>query len=69
MTISKTAVRLEMAKKGMLVKDFCKVAGISTNRFYIVLNSRNITANTAVKFAKALGVDVTEILAGEKVNE
>lgn len=62
MTISNDKVNLALARKQTTVTSICKQAGISRNRFYVILNSKKVAPVTAGKIASALGVDVTEIL-------
>lgn len=63
MTLSKEKVDIIFAKRKQSVTEFCEKAGFSRNRFYTILNSKNISPKTAGRVAEALGVDVTEILA------
>lgn len=62
MTLSKEKVDIIFAKKKQTVTEFCDKVGISRNRFYTVMNSKNISPKTAGRIAEALEVDVTEII-------
>lgn len=62
MTLNREKVDIVLARKGVTVSALCKNAGFSRNRFYTVMNSKKISPMTAGRIAKALGVDVTEII-------
>lgn len=62
MTIDRSKVDFILANKCTTISDLCKFAGVSRARFYTIMNSKRITPKTAGKIAKALGVDVTEII-------
>lgn len=62
MTLNREKVDIILARKGVTVSALCKNAGFSRNRFYTVMNSKKISPMTAGRVAKALGVDVTEII-------
>lgn len=66
MTLNREKVDIILARKGVTISAVCKNAGFSRNRFYTVMNSKKISPMTAGRVAKALGVDVTEII--ETVN-
>ena len=65
MTIDREKVNIILARKRVTVSALCESAGFSRNRFYIVMNSKNVSPKTAGRVAKALGVDVTEIIETE----
>lgn len=46
----------------MTVTQLAERCGISRNRVNVILNSRTVSPMTAGKLAKALEVDVTEII-------
>lgn len=62
MTVSKEKVNLILARQQLTVTKLCKNIGFSKNRFYDILNSKNVRPESAGRVAAALGVDVTEIL-------
>lgn len=66
MVLSREKINIELAKKNWSVTDLAKVSNLTRQRVNIILNSRNITPKTVSKIAKALGVDVTEIIETEK---
>lgn len=62
MTINDHKLRVELARHNMTMGELATAAGISRNRLYIIKNSKSITPKSAGMIAKALGVDVTEII-------
>ena len=65
MKISKSRFDIEMARKRLTKTALASKAKISHVRLNAILNSKNIRPETAGRIAKALGVDVTEILEEE----
>lgn len=65
MTVDRRKVDLILAKKRISITELCELAGFSRTRFYAVMNSKKVTPKTAGRFAKVLGVDVTEIIEVE----
>lgn len=63
----KDRLREEMEFKGMLAKEVAAAAGISGSTFLSYIDARGVLPNveTAVKIAKALGVSVEYLVAGE----
>ena len=62
MVISKPKIEIILARKQLTASALCETAGFSRNRFYAILNSKNVSPKTAGKVAATLGVDVTEII-------
>ena len=62
MTISDNKLRLELARHNMTMGELAAAIGISRSRLYTIRNSKNITPKSVGLIAKALGVDVTEII-------
>ena len=62
MTVSKEKVNIILARKQVTISEMCDDAGFSRNRFYTILNSKKVTPKVAGRLARALGVDVTEII-------
>lgn len=62
MHLDRKKIELIMAKNQITICSLAENYGASRNRIYAILNSRRITPVCAGKFAKALGVDVTEII-------
>lgn len=65
MTIDRGKVDIILARKKVTVSALCEAVGFSRNRFYIVMNSKNVSPKTAGRVADALGVDITEIIETE----
>lgn len=66
MTIDKFKFEVTLADSGLSMKDLAERAGVSRQRISTMLNQRNVTPRTAGKIARALGVDVLEIIEVEK---
>lgn len=62
MKLCKRKVSLIMAKQNLYQKDVADKAGMSRGNFSMLINGKNCQARTAYKIAKALKVDVTEII-------
>ena len=60
--LDKVKIDVLMAKKQIKKAELSKIYGVSRNRIYVILNSREISLLTAEKLAKALDVNVTEII-------
>lgn len=65
MVLSKNKIEIILARKKMSRTQMAKTAGVSRNRIYVILNSRNVTPAVVGRIAEALSVDVTEILEDE----
>ena len=62
MKISREKINIELARKEMNVTALAKAYGVSRARMNVILNSREVSTVSAGRLAKALGVDVTEII-------
>lgn len=62
MIISKKKVEIALAIRGLTIGQAAKRAGISRQRFSVILNQKNVTPRAAGNVARGIGVDVTEIL-------
>ena len=62
MKISREKINIELARKEMNVTSLANTYGVSRARMNVILNSREVSTVSAGRLAKALGVDVTEIL-------
>jgi plasmid maintenance system antidote protein VapI len=62
--LSRKKVNIAIARKAVnySVSELAKDCDVSRQRMTVILNSENITPSTAGRLAKALGVDVTEII-------
>lgn len=65
MKLSREKVDMQRANKCMTVAAMAEAYGVSRARMNIILNQREVTPVCAGRIAKALGVDVTEILENE----
>ena len=62
MKLNRDKVDIALARKMMNATDLAKAYGVSRARMHVILNSQSLTPATAGRIAKALGVDVTEII-------
>ena len=66
MRISKTNALIAMAKKGMTQKDVAESIGMTQQYLCIVLGRGTCSMKTLEKIAKAIGVDVMDIVKEEE---
>ena len=62
MKLNKSKILLIMASKQMTQQSISKTYGVSSRRISNIINASNVRPVTAGKLAKALGVNVTDIL-------
>ena len=62
MYLDRDKINMAMARKSYNIAKLAEVYGVSAQRMRTILNSRKVSTATAGRLAKALGVDVTEIL-------
>lgn len=62
MKVSRNKIDLARANSCMTVSDLAKAYGVSRARMNMILNQREVTVVCAGRLAKALKVDVTEII-------
>ena len=62
MKLSKDKIDICMARKNLTVKELSSVYGVSSARINTILKSKVVTPACAGRVAKALDVDVTEII-------
>lgn len=62
LTIDDHKFAIALANSGLTIEEAAGRAGVSRQRFHAILNSKKATAQAVGKVAKALGVDVTEII-------
>lgn len=62
MTIDDNKIAVAMARKRFTKTSLAEAAGMSRNRLNVILNSKKVTPVAVGRIAKALGVDVTEII-------
>lgn len=66
MKLSAEKIEVIRAEKQITIQELAARYGASYQRTRAVINSKNVHAITAGRIAKALGVDVTEIIETEK---
>ena len=62
MTISDEKFKIALARSGLTIGQAAERAGISRQRYAMILNQKNATPQAIGKIARSLGVDVTEII-------
>lgn len=62
MTIDDNKIAVAMARKRFTKTSLAEAAGMSRNRLNVILNSKKVTPVAVGRIAKALDVDVTEII-------
>lgn len=65
MILSKAKINIAMARLGYTAADLAKAYGVTRARIHTILNSKTVRPKTAGRIAKALGVDVTDIIETE----
>lgn len=65
LTIDDRKYSIALANSGLTVGQAAEKAGISRQRFAMIINSKRVTPKAVGKIAKALGVDVEEIIETE----
>jgi DNA-binding Xre family transcriptional regulator len=60
--LSRTKVNVAIARNDYSVTKLAEECGVSRQRMTVILNSRNISPSNAGRIARALKVDVTEII-------
>lgn len=62
MQLSKNKISVAIAKEQITITKLAERYGVSRSRMNLILNSREVTPVCAGRLAKALNVDVTELL-------
>lgn len=62
MTISDEKFKISPGEKRLNDWTSSRTAGISRQRYAMILNQKNVTPQALGKIARSLGVDVTEII-------
>lgn len=62
MTINDSKFDIALANSALTLGEVAARAGITRQRLHIILNSKRVTPMAAGKVARALNVDVTEII-------
>lgn len=66
MQISDKKVEVALANGCLTITQAAERAGVSRQRFNVLLNQKRVTPRAAGLIAKGLGVDVTEIIIEEE---
>lgn len=62
MKLSKLKIDIAIANSGYSMQELAKRAGVSRQRWNVLTNQKETRPVSAGKIARALGVDVTELL-------
>lgn len=62
MKVSRDKIDIARANRCMTITELAEAYGVSRTRLNMILNQREVTVVCAGRLAKALGVDVTEII-------
>lgn len=62
LTVDRTKVEIAQAKKGISSAKLNKLSGLSSSTYYTMLGGQPCKPTSVYKLAKALDVEVTEIL-------
>ena len=65
MKIDNEKFEVALARSGLTMGQAAERAGISRQRYCMILNQKNVTPRAVGKIAKGVGVDVTEIIETE----
>lgn len=65
MRINDEKFQIALANSGLTIGQAAERAGISRQRYAMILNQKNATPQAVGKIAKGVGVDVTEIIDTE----
>ena len=66
MRISDTKFDIALANSGLTIGQAAERAGISRQRYAMILNQKRVTPQSAGKIARSVGVDVTEMIETEE---
>lgn len=62
MVINNEKFEIALARSGLTIGQAAERAGVSRNRYNVILNQKNVTPRAAGIIARGVGVDVTEII-------
>lgn len=65
MRIDNTKFEIALARSGLTIGQAAERAGISRQRFSVILNQKNATPRAVGNIARGVDVDVTEIIETE----
>lgn len=63
MTIDEKKIELNLARKQMTMQELAESCNVSRQRMHVILNSKSVAPATVGRVAKALDVDVADIIA------
>ena len=66
MKLVKNKIEIALARRCMNVSELSEIYGVTRSRMSTLINQQNVSYVCAGKLAKALDVDVTEIIEQEK---
>lgn len=67
MKIDEKKLELELARKCMSISDLTRASNISRTTIYQILDGRSTGTAVAGKIAKAMGVDILDIIKWKKI--
>lgn len=67
MKIDEKKLELELARKCMNISDLVRASNVSRTAIYKILNGRSTGTAMAGRIAKALGVDILDIIEWKKI--
>ena len=62
MILNRSKINIVLARKQMSITVLAKAYGVSRTRMHIILNSKDVTPVCAGRLAKAIGMDVEDII-------
>lgn len=65
MKINDVKFEIALANSGLTIGQAAEKAGVSRNRYHVILNQKNVTPRAAGIVARGLGVRVEEIIETE----
>jgi len=65
MKINDEKFKIALANSGLTIGQAAEKAGVSRNRYYVILNQKNVTPRAAGIVARGLGVRVEKIIETE----
>lgn len=65
MKINDEKFKMALANSGLTIGQAAEKAGVSRNRYYVILNQKNVTPRAAGIVARGLGVRVEKIIETE----
>ena len=66
MRINERKFEIALANSGLTIGQAAERAGVSRQRYAMILNQKNVTPQAVGKIAKGVGVDVLDIIETEE---